>query len=68
MPQIDFEDFHWFMGVKFAAAVLMFRTLSLPMAFLLMLAANFAYRLVLAKLLGLKVMDVGDFNTFVTNQ
>ena len=68
MPSIDAKDFHWFMGVKFLLTVFIFRQLSLPIAIPVFLVSMTVYRYVLAKLLGLTVMGVGDFNTFVTNE
>mmetsp|Transcript_842 Transcript_842/g.1276 ORF Transcript_842/g.1276 Transcript_842/m.1276 type:complete len:139 (-) Transcript_842:1136-1552(-) len=68
MPHIDIKDFHWFMGVKFAIALVLFRTLQWYLALPLMLTILIALRHLIARILGYQVMGVGDFNTFVTNQ
>ena len=65
MPQIDPEDLHWFMGVKFAIVVAIFSyspSWLLGFAIVAILAAF--YRNVIAAMLGLHVMDVMDLNCF----
>lgn len=67
MPHIDIKDFHWSMGAKFVIALFIFKSLSWWLALPLFVLLSVVYRHIVAKVTGLKVMAVGDFNTFVTN-
>jgi len=67
MPHLDMKDFHWFMGVKFAVTALLFKTLAFWQASIVFILVTLTYRHVVARVLGIKIMPVGDFNTFVTN-
>ena len=66
MPHIDKNDFHWFMGVKFCLVVWLFYTWSWWLATLTTVVFFLTYRLAIAKFCNLQVMDIGDFNTFVS--
>ena len=67
MPHIDSKDFHWFMGVKFALTLYLFKTCSFAVAFGAYVGFFLVYRYLIAALLGLKVMTMGDYGTFCTN-
>jgi len=67
MPHIDRKDFHWFMGVKFALTVYLFKNFDFWIALVAAVAFFVGHRYIIAASLGLRVMNVGDFNTFVTN-
>ena len=68
MPQIDKNDFHWFMGVKFAIVVTLFYSCTWWVAALITAIFFLTYRNIIAKFNNLQVMDVGDLNTFISNQ
>jgi len=55
------------MGVKFAITLIIFKSLSVWYALPLLFVMQVGYRQIVARMLGLRVMAVGDFNTFVTN-
>jgi len=67
MVSIDKKDFHWFMGVKFAAVVFLFYNCSWWQAALIAIIFFLSYRPVIAVLYGLHVMPLGDWGTFITN-
>jgi len=67
MPSIDTNDFHWFMGVKFALIVYLFYSCAWWLAVLITVVFMMTYRNVIAKINNLHVMDIGDFNTFISN-
>lgn len=67
MPRIESKDFHWFQGVKLLVAYLLFTHLSFWMAVLIGAVLSMSFPHVVAKAKGLNVMQVGDFNTFITN-
>lgn len=67
MPQIESKDFHWFMGVKFLVVYMLFTQLSFWKAFPIAAFLVITFPHVVAKVKGLNVMQVGDFNTFITN-
>ena len=63
---IDKDDFHWFMGVKFCLAVLCFKMLSTWVAIGIIIVFSVYYRSVVAWVLGLQAMEIGDMTTFYT--
>ncbi len=67
MPSFDRKDFHWFMGVKFALSLYVFKQFNFLTALAIFVTFFVCYRHVIAKLLGLQVMSIGDFNTYVTS-
>ena len=67
MPSIDSKDFHWFMGVKFLLVVALYKTFAIWLASLIAFAFFLTYRHLVAKICNLHVMDIGDFNTFISN-
>ena len=67
MPHIDKNDFHWFMGVKFCLVIWLYYNLSWWLATAITVTFFLTYRNVIAKICGLEVMDIGDFNTFISN-
>ena len=67
MPHIDKNDFHWSMGVKFFLFIWLYYNLSWWLATVITVTFFLTYRNVVAKIYGLEVMDIGDFNTFISN-
>ena len=67
MPHIDKNDFHWSMGVKFFLVIWLYYNLSWWLATVITITFFLTYRNVVAKIYGLEVMDIGDFNTFISN-
>ena len=67
MPHIDKNDFHWSMGVKFFLVIWLYYNLSWWLATAITVTFFLTYRNVVAKIYGLEVMDIGDFNTFISN-
>ena len=67
MPHIDKNDFHWSMGVKFCLVIWLYYNLSWWLATAITVTFFLTYRNVVAKIYGLEVMDIGDFNTFISN-
>ena len=67
MPHIDKNDFHWSMGVKFFLVIWLYYNLSWWLATAITITFFLTYRNVIAKIYGLEVMDIGDFNTFISN-
>ena len=67
MPHIDKEDFHWFMGVKFCLIIWLFTAFSWWLAALISLTFFLTYRNIVAKIQNLHVMDIGDYNTFISS-
>ena len=67
MPHIDKNDFHWSMGVKFFLVIWLYYNLSWWLATAITVTFFLTYRNVIAKIYGLEVMDIGDFNTFISN-
>ena len=57
---IDKNDFHWFMGVKLLLMVICFKFFSVGVALTLTIVFAVSYRDIVAKVLGLRALEIGD--------